>query len=146
MPLAQPYGQATHTQMLNPDLDLLGYNQNAENTGFQDPMMYNLGNFEPDPNAAQQPQLNQPTSGVSTQLARRPINRQLSQTGTNPSYDATADPWGQFVDDSMHNPQHANPGMETDNIELLEERATMAKRDAQAKRKQIPPFVQKLSR
>jgi len=35
---------------------------------------------------------------------------------------------------------------ENDNIELLEEKATVAKRDAQAKRKQIPPFVQKLSR
>ncbi|KAL3427880.1 HSF-type DNA-binding protein [Phlyctema vagabunda] len=34
---------------------------------------------------------------------------------------------------------------ENDNIELLEERAAVAKRDAQSKRKQIPPFVQKLS-
>ncbi|RDL33946.1 Winged helix DNA-binding protein [Venustampulla echinocandica] len=147
MPLPQPYAQAAHAQMLNQDLDLLGYNQSAENTVFQDPLMYNLSNFEPDPNAApqqQQPQLNQPTPGLSTQLARRPINRQLPQTGPNPSYDATGDPWAQFVDDSMHN-QHPNPGMETDNIELLEERAAMAKRDAQAKRKQIPPFVQKLS-
>lgn len=39
------------------------------------------------------------------------------------------------------------PGMEeNDNIELLEEKANVAKRDAQGKRKQIPPFVQKLSR
>jgi heat shock transcription factor len=35
---------------------------------------------------------------------------------------------------------------ETDCIEALEEKATVAKREAQAKRKQIPPFVQKLSR
>ncbi|EHL03013.1 putative Heat shock factor protein [Glarea lozoyensis 74030] len=34
---------------------------------------------------------------------------------------------------------------ESDNIELLEEKAAVAKRDAQSKRKQIPPFVQKLS-
>ncbi|KAG9229882.1 putative heat shock factor protein [Amylocarpus encephaloides] len=34
---------------------------------------------------------------------------------------------------------------EADNIELLEEKAAVAKRDAQSKRKQIPPFVQKLS-
>jgi hypothetical protein len=35
---------------------------------------------------------------------------------------------------------------EHDNVERLEEMAQRAKRDAQAKRKQIPPFVQKLSR
>jgi heat shock transcription factor len=35
---------------------------------------------------------------------------------------------------------------ENDNIELLEERAAVAKREATSKRKQIPPFVQKLSR
>jgi heat shock transcription factor len=33
-----------------------------------------------------------------------------------------------------------------DSIEELEKRALAAKRDALAKRKQIPPFVQKLSR
>jgi len=35
---------------------------------------------------------------------------------------------------------------ENDSIERLEERAARAKREAQVKRKQIPPFVQKLSR
>lgn len=39
-----------------------------------------------------------------------------------------------------------NPLDENDNIALLEERAARAKRDAQANRKQIPPFVQKLGR
>jgi heat shock transcription factor len=44
-------------------------------------------------------------------------------------------------------PQSANGAMEeNDSIERLEERAAIAKRDAQSKRKQIPPFVQKLSR
>jgi heat shock transcription factor len=33
-----------------------------------------------------------------------------------------------------------------DDIAVLEARAQIAKRDAQAKRKQIPPFVQKLNR
>jgi heat shock transcription factor, other eukaryote len=36
--------------------------------------------------------------------------------------------------------------VDNDSIEALEERALRAKREAQAKRKQIPPFVQKLSR
>ncbi len=35
---------------------------------------------------------------------------------------------------------------ENDNIELLEAKAVIARKEAQAKRKQIPPFVQKLSR
>jgi heat shock transcription factor len=39
-----------------------------------------------------------------------------------------------------------NETAEQDNIEKLEEMAQKAKRDAQGKRKQIPPFVQKLSR
>lgn len=44
-------------------------------------------------------------------------------------------------------PQGPNGAIEeSDSIERLEERATVAKREAQSKRKQIPPFVQKLSR
>jgi len=47
----------------------------------------------------------------------------------------------------MLDPQNVNGAMEeNDSIELLEERAAIAKREAQSKRKQIPPFVQKLSR
>ena len=36
--------------------------------------------------------------------------------------------------------------VEADSVEVLEEKAQKAKREAQAKRKTIPPFVQKLSR
>lgn len=44
-------------------------------------------------------------------------------------------------------PQNANGTMEGGNsIERLEERAAIAKRDAQSKQKKIPMFVQKLSR
>ena len=61
--------------------------------------------------------------------------------------DASDDWRGQFEDNSILDPHSAN-GMleENDNIELLEERAAVAKREATSKRKQIPPFVQKLSR
>ena len=34
----------------------------------------------------------------------------------------------------------------SDDLEELERKAEIAKKDAQAKRKQIPPFIQKLSR
>ena len=47
----------------------------------------------------------------------------------------------------MLSPQIAEEDVqETNNIEVLEEMAQKAKRDAQGKRKGIPPFVQKLSR
>ena len=83
----------------------------------------------------------------STQLARRPHNRQLVPTGQRSNYENSGNPWGQFGDDPMLDPQNSNgPLEENDNIELLEEKAAVAKRDAQSKRKQIPPFVQKLSR
>lgn len=89
----------------------------------------------------------QPVSAPSTQLARRPGNRQLVQTAQRQTYDETSDPWGQFGDNGPLEVQASNGAMEeNDNIELLEEKAAIAKREAQAKRKQIPPFVQKLSR
>ena len=94
------------------------------------------------------PPYDQSVPAPSTQLARRPINRQLVQTGQRPAFDVTGvpnDPWIPFGDDALMDPQQAQME-ENDNIELLEEKAAVAKRDAQAKRKQIPPFVQKLSR
>lgn len=94
-----------------------------------------------------QPQYDPSIAAPSTQLTRRPTNRQLVPTTQRTPYDNSGDPWGQFGDDSILDPQNVNGMMEeSDNIELLEERAAVAKRDAQSKRKQIPPFVQKLSR
>lgn len=73
------------------------------------------------------------------QLSRRPIN----QVVTRPRYDSVPpQPW----------PENANGGPPSaddawgDDIQELEQKAQVAKRDAQAKRKQIPPFVQKLNR
>lgn len=68
---------------------------------------------------------------------------------TNPmaNYDSSVEPWAGFGDDGSLLPQNQSEDLtETDNVELLEEMAQKAKRDAQGKRKQIPPFVQKLSR
>jgi heat shock transcription factor len=92
-----------------------------------------------------QPQYEPSVPAPSTQLARRPVNRQLVQTAQRTTFDNTTDPWGQFGDDSILDPQNAIME-ESDSIELLEEKAAVAKKDAQSKRKQIPPFVQKLSR
>ena len=125
--------------------DYLRWDQGANDAGYSDPTAgYNMNNYGSN-TAMPQPQYDQSVGASSTQLARRPINRQLVPTAQRMTNDNSVDQW--FGDESMLDPQSANGLMEeNDNIELLEERATVAKRDAQSKRKQIPPFVQKLSR
>lgn len=130
--------------------DFLQWNQASDAQTYADPSAaYNLHSGYGENTLSQAP-FEQPLQAAhSTQLTRRPHNRQMVATGQRPAYDNSADPWGQFGDDSMLEPQNGNgsgSGRENDNIELLEEKAVVAKRDAQAKRKQIPPFVQKLSR
>ncbi|KJZ80479.1 hypothetical protein HIM_00329 [Hirsutella minnesotensis 3608] len=85
----------------------------------------------------------------STSLARRPTNQALVPTNPRAAYDSSVEPWTGFVgDEGGALLQQQNPGeglIEQDNVEVLEEMAAKAKREAQSKRKQIPPFVQKLS-
>jgi heat shock transcription factor len=119
----------------------LRWSQTGDNTNYAD--LYNMNSFAN--NAMSNQQYQQPVQASSTQLARRPVNRQMVPTA-RATFDNPNDPWGPFGDDSLLDPQNANGMEETDNIELLEEKAVLAKRDAQSKRKQIPPFVQKLSR
>ncbi|KAL2402355.1 hypothetical protein ABEF94_000786 [Exophiala dermatitidis] len=85
----------------------------------------------------QQPQP-QPQMQPSNQLARRPIN-QLTTRGRL-SEDSTS--WGETLNGIPHTTDADWPD---DDIAELEARAQIAKREAQAKRKQIPPFVQKLN-
>lgn len=63
------------------------------------------------------------------QLVRRNPNQQLAPAPRRNQWDGYEQQW-EAVDDE----------------EELEAKAAIAKKDAQAKRKQIPPFVQKLSR
>jgi heat shock transcription factor len=89
----------------------------------------------------------QAVSAPSNSLARRQMNRALVPTNLRASYDPSSDQWASFGDDGLLVPQNATEGrVEQDNVEVLEEMAQKAKRESQAKRKQIPPFVQKLSR
>ncbi|TGO42582.1 hypothetical protein BHYA_0007g00850 [Botrytis hyacinthi] len=132
-----------------PSAEFLRWNQNSESQNFADPTASNYMNM-----FGANPGLPQTTTGFdhsiaaqthSTQLARRPNvnnNRQLVAPRT---YDGAGDAWGAF-DDSMMDLQNGHGvNGENDDIEALEEKAAIAKRDAQSKRKQIPPFVQKLS-
>jgi heat shock transcription factor len=74
-------------------------------------------------------------SGVpNSQLVRRAVNQQL--VSRNPS--SWQDPGGGAGNFSNFD--------QMDEEEDLEQKALAAKREAQSKRKQIPPFVQKLSR
>lgn len=92
-----------------------------------------------------QPQFSQvPTP--SNSLARRDMNQALIPAH-NRNFDSSLEPWTGFADGNTLVPQNEEEGLiEQDNVEALEEMAQKAKREAQAKRKGIPPFVQKLSR
>jgi heat shock transcription factor len=136
--LQQDY--STPAQLTNDQF--LRWSQTGDNTNYADP--YNMNSFVGNSMTGQQYQ--QPVPASSTQIARRPMNRQMVPTAPRATFDNPNDPWGPFGDESLLDPQNPNGVEETDNIELLEEKAVIAKRDAQSKRKQIPPFVQKLSR
>jgi len=83
---------------------------------------------------------NQEVVATSNQVARRPAS-QLVPRGK--SYNDAAPI--QWIDPAS-GPGQSGDSAWSDDIEDLERRAQVAKKDSQAKRKQIPPFVQKLSR
>ena len=74
----------------------------------------------------------------SNQLVRRNTNQQLAAR--------SAPMGGNLWQDQSTTGQVSEWPPAEENGEELERRALAAKKDAQAKRKQIPPFVQKLSR
>lgn len=84
---------------------------------------------------------------VSTELTRRPTVQQLVTRASRP-YGGGNDPWGEGDVGGAQLGVHGEDGFANgvDDIEELERLAAIAKRESQAKRKQIPPFVQKLSR
>jgi heat shock transcription factor len=77
------------------------------------------------------------TVTASNQLARRQLPNQLVNRGR--SYEQTP---SAYSDHSSGAGEHGGWG---ESLDELYRRALVAKREAQAKRKQIPPFVQKLS-
>ena len=121
------------------------WSQGADNVGYSDPSSFNnMDSFNS--TSVSNPQYQSSAPAPSTQLARRPVNRALVATASRPPYDNLRDTWGPFGNDTLLDTQVNGVMEENDSIELLEERAAIAKREAQSKRKQIPPFVQKLSR
>ncbi|KAI1851689.1 hypothetical protein JX266_003151 [Neoarthrinium moseri] len=121
---------------------------NTNNSNFMDNSASNMNPYNMMSNSrqAQFPQQpGHPTPATpSTALARRGLNNQLIAT-TRP-YTPPSELWTGFGDEGAVSQQNGNDTLdENDNIELLEEKAQKAKREATAKRKQIPPFVQKLN-
>lgn len=84
--------------------------------------------------------LSGPVASSSNQLARRQQANQL--VARNHGYDQAPTTYS----DPNANAGPGESGPWGESLEELYQRAFAAKREAQAKRKQIPPFVQKLSR
>ncbi|OBT80175.1 hypothetical protein VF21_00586 [Pseudogymnoascus sp. 05NY08] len=129
-----PPQQATNEQYMR-------WNQGAaDNAVFPD---MNFGMAPYGTNGVANAPFQQAVPAQSTQLARRPVNQQLVPTASRTQFD-NPNEWG--LTEELFDPNAQIGGhAENDSIERLEERAQVAKREAQAKRKQIPPFVQKLN-
>ena len=77
----------------------------------------------------------------SNQLTRRSMGQNVVQRA--PYANGNPEPWSPLVESF---PQQHNEGAHQDDGDSLDQKAAAAQRGAQARRKQIPPFVQKLSR
>lgn len=106
---------------------------NVVNTSFVDPSAYNTAAY------ASTQDLNGPAASTSNQLTRRPPTNQL--VSRNRGYEQAPATYAENAAGAG-----TGEGVWGESIEELYNRAQTAKREAQAKRKQIPPFVQKLSR
>lgn len=121
-----------NTQLSNDQFLQWGQNpSNMANAAYPDPNAYNPAAFP----SHQDAQVPHATPGQVTR--RHPQNQLMSR---NRGYEQPPAP---YVD------QGGGPGDSgawEENLDELYKRAQAAKKDAQARRKQIPPFVQKLRR
>ncbi|CAG8919359.1 unnamed protein product [Penicillium salamii] len=135
-PTAAPGSQLSNDQFLQ-----WGQNPpaNTVNATALSDTPYNPTAFAPPPDAAA------PAATASNQLARRQTNQNQNQNqqmvSRNRGYEQ---PPASYVENGGAN-GNGESGAWGESLEELYRRALAAKRDSQAKRKQIPPFVQKLS-
>jgi heat shock transcription factor len=104
---------------------------------YSDPSAFDSNNFSYDLNTAQPQTFTGAANNLapvpSTELVRRSRNQQLApQNGQQ-------EQWNGFGNAGA-------PNMDEEDEQDLDVKVALAKKDAQGKRKQIPPFVQKLSR
>lgn len=129
---ANPGSQLSNDQFLQ-----WGQNtsSNSINTSsYADPSTYNPAGY-----AASQEMAGPGSASASNQLTRRQHQNQL--VTRNRGYDQAP-----ATSDQNATVGPGDAGVWGESLEELYQRAMVAKQDAQAKRKQIPPFVQKLSR
>ncbi|TQV98035.1 hypothetical protein V2A60_006264 [Cordyceps javanica] len=128
-----------------PDADAMTrWSGAADTAAFLDSGAYATNPYAMMPNTGQ---FQQPVPGPSTAVARRQMNQTLLPTNPRGAFDAGTDPWVGFpdVEGTLVQQSNGEGNPEEESVEKLEEMAAKAKREAHTKRKQIPPFVQKLS-
>lgn len=129
-------------QQYVPADQMLQWNTAATNgNGYTDASGAPLNHYMVAPQA-QQGQVVQQQQQPSNAIARRQNNRALVPTVPRPTVEA----WSTFPDEASRAPASSEPLDDEDNIEALEEKAKRVEKESRAKRKQIAPFVQKLSR
>ena len=106
---------------------------NMANSGSNQQYAPNISSFQ------NNGQIDQDAGSTAQQVARRPFDSVQSLVA--PQYDEAA-AQGQWTGNGEQTPTGDWPVQYDD----LNQQAELAKRDAQSKRKQIPPFIQKLSR
>ena len=128
------------------DADLAAYGS-LDNSLLQPPTdVFGQHPQHPQPPTPQPQLLLQSPVNLSGQPGQDPANQQLVPRAPQP-FPGGQHTWADYRDASQGDGQGENGyGNDEDNIDDLERRAQVAKREAQAKRKSIPPFVQKLSR
>ena len=135
MPTTTPYNlaptmQTDQTVQWSQDNGSTGTPSYPDPAGSFSPTIYNTF---PQPTAIQ--------SEPSNQLTRSNLGNRAVARGTFNNGDGEA--WNNFTNGTLPQPRDEGWVKDDDN---LEQRALIAKREAQGKRKLIPPFVQKLSR
>lgn len=135
LPQAQPY--SNHPELSNDQF--LQWSQNLQN----EPQS-NLA-FNNDPNFYSQSGFSSTTGvQVPNQLVKAPTGQLVTRQRVNNEVNGA-----QWTPERGNNGNNGSPqreGAEEDDLPTLQAKALEAKKEAQAKRKQIPPFVQKLSR
>jgi heat shock transcription factor, other eukaryote len=121
-----------------------GFDPNASNDQFlqfgYQPQIGSSQISHNDNSIPQQSNYGSEVAGGSSQLARRPANPVVPRDrGRGDSSEL------QWSEQLNGNGQQLE-GAWSDDVDKLKQRAQVAKREAQSKRKQIPPFVQKLAR
>ncbi|KAH9898753.1 hypothetical protein F4778DRAFT_194515 [Xylariomycetidae sp. FL2044] len=132
-PMSQPYS--------NPEQQLRWNGHSAGNFADNSPSSVNPFGMMASPT---QTQFTPSPATPSTALARRGMSNALV-TAPRAFTTQSNEAWPTYSEENLMTNTPNGVIDEHDNIEILEERAQRAKRDAQAKRKQIPPFVQKLN-